>query len=261
MWAKSCSRGHDRACPGPYCARVAHLGAPRRRASLPEHCIVVIARDRQVGTNLADDLEAGNFSVLGPTPGHDGVTAAVEQLRSGVAVVAVVADHDASVVTDACGALASLPGLEVVAVGDYPGPETVAQILDAGAADVVSSRCDLVEQQARIRRCLLRATHDVAPVLVVGAFTVDVASRTVAREGEPVKLTRTEFDLFLALARRSGRVVSAADLLRACLGYDHADPHVLTVHIQRLRSKVEPDPARPRHITSVRGVGYIFSAG
>ncbi len=258
MWAKSWTQGHREVRLGTYCAGVVPRGVSGQRPPLAEHRVVVIARDRHIGTNLADDLEGAGFSVQGPTAGPDGIVAAVEQLRAGLAVAALVVDNDSTVVMDACKALAPLPGMEVLAVGDYPRAETVAQMLDAGVVDVMTAHCPPIEQHARIRRSLTRAAQEVSPLLSAGVFTIDVAARTVLREGESLRLTRTEFDLFLALARRPDRVVSAVELLRACLGYDHADPHVLTVHIQRLRAKVEPDPAHPRHITSVRGVGYCL---
>lgn len=228
---------------------------------LPEHRIVVIARDRHVGTNLADDLEAADFSTQGPLQGHDGLVAAIEHVKAGVAVVALLVDNDAAVVADACSELAALPGLEIIAVGDYARAEVVAGLLDAGATDVLDIACPSVELYARLRRSLVRATHEVSPMLSIGEFTINVAARTVQRGQDLVKLTRTEFDLFMALVRRPDRVVSSAELLRAGLGYDHADPHVLTVHIQRLRSKVEPEPSSPSYIKSVRGVGYLFARG
>ena len=87
----------------------------------------------------------------------------------------------------------------------------------------------------------------------------DVDGRRAFNAAEELALTRTEFDLLVCLVRKADRVVPAGDLMREVLGHAaDADPHVLTVHIQRLRLKVESDPKNPALITSVRGIGYML---
>lgn len=246
---------------GTYCAGVIVPPALRQQSYLPEHRVVVIARDRHVGTTLADDFESSGFSAEGPLAGSDGASAVLAHVRAALPVVVVIAENDAAVALDVSAAVVHVPGVEVVVVGDFPLPEALAGLFDSGVADVMASSCSPVEANARVRRCLARAARDTTPVLEVGAFAIDVASRAVVRDGHPLRLTRTEFDLLLAMARRPGRVIAAAELLRGALGYVSGDTHGLTVHIQRLRAKVEPDPANPVHIKSVRGVGYLFTGG
>jgi two-component system, OmpR family, response regulator MtrA len=131
--------------------------------------------------------------------------------------------------------------------------------LEAGADDYVRKPFDLPELIARIRAALRRAgvTAGDASELRLGALLVDVAGRTVTRDGVDVPLTRTEFDLLLELARHAGQVLSRDVLLDRVWGYDYlGDSRLVDVAIQRLRAKVEADPATPELIQTVRGAGY-----
>lgn len=131
--------------------------------------------------------------------------------------------------------------------------------LEAGADDYVRKPFDLPELIARIRAALRRAgsAGDGAAELRLGPIVVDVAGRTVARDGVDVPLTRTEFDLLVELIRHVGQVLSRDVLLDRVWGYDYlGDSRLVDVAIQRLRSKVETDPAAPELIQTVRGAGY-----
>ncbi len=81
-------------------------------------------------------------------------------------------------------------------------------------------------------------------------------SREVTRDGEPISLSAREFDLLSFLARNPQRVFSREDLLSAVWGWSFGDTATVTVHVRRLRLKIEPDPTEPRHIVAIRGVGY-----
>lgn len=95
------------------------------------------------------------------------------------------------------------------------------------------------------------------PVTRFGAIETNAASRTVHREGSPVALTPREFDLLQALLRRDGAVASRIDLLRELWGYNaEVMSRTVDMHIAELRRKLEDDPAHPRHILTVRKVGY-----
>jgi DNA-binding response OmpR family regulator len=79
----------------------------------------------------------------------------------------------------------------------------------------------------------------------------------VERDGEPIPLTRTEFRLLAELVMAGGRILSREDLLEKVWGYGYfGDSRIVDVHIRRLRTKVERDPARPRHVVTARGLGY-----
>ena len=130
--------------------------------------------------------------------------------------------------------------------------------LDAGADDYVSKPFAMDELLARIRAATRRAAGAEAdPLVVTASFTVDLAARVVTRDGQPVRLTPTEWRLLEILARNAGRIVTQKDLLRELRGPDlDRESHYLRVYLAQLRRKLEPDPARPRHLLTDPGIGY-----
>ncbi|HKF85056.1 MAG TPA: response regulator transcription factor [Candidatus Limnocylindrales bacterium] len=134
--------------------------------------------------------------------------------------------------------------------------------LESGADDYVRKPFELPELVARVRAALRRhapeADGDGAPRRMrLGPVEIDPGGRSVARDGAPVELTRTEFDLLVELARHPGQVVDRDRLLDRVWGYDYlGDSRLVDVAIARLRAKIEADPAEPRLVLTVRGVGY-----
>ncbi len=142
--------------------------------------------------------------------------------------------------------------------------------LQLGADDYVTKPFGVLELLARVRALLRRMARDAAPVAVpvsddaaqagcvhFGAVRIEPAARRVTRAGEEVPLAPLEFALLEALARRSGAVATRLDLLREVWGYSAAVvSRTVDTHVAELRRKLEDDPARPRHILTVRKVGY-----
>jgi two-component system, OmpR family, phosphate regulon response regulator PhoB len=134
--------------------------------------------------------------------------------------------------------------------------------LELGADDYVTKPFSPRELTARVRTVLRRAETDVVAQesLSYDGLVVDSATREVTRDGDPLRLTAREFDLLWFLASHPRRVFSREHLMRRVWGYSAAlDTGTVTVHMRRLREKIEADPSHPRHLETVWGVGYRFA--
>jgi DNA-binding response OmpR family regulator len=139
--------------------------------------------------------------------------------------------------------------------------------LETGADDYLTKPFSIRELVARVKALFRRvealradAGQDSRKALRAGGLAIDAGKRTVTLDENPVQLTAREFDLLLHFARHPGRVYSRAELLDLVWGYGYEGyEHTVNSHINRLRAKIEEDPARPRYILSVRGVGYKFT--
>jgi two-component system response regulator MtrA len=130
--------------------------------------------------------------------------------------------------------------------------------LESGADDYVKKPFEIAELVARVRAVLRRAAaQPPEAVLSVGPLEIDPAKFTVRRDGVELSLTATEFRVLLELARRPGQVFTREMLLERVWDYDYlGDSRLVDVAVQRLRGKVEAEPAHPTLIRTVRGAGY-----
>jgi len=133
--------------------------------------------------------------------------------------------------------------------------------LELGADDYVTKPFSPRELAVRVRTVLRRTDQRPASVerLVFADLSLDAGKREVVRDGRTLHLTAKEFDLLFFLASNPGRVFSRDQLMHRVWGYSAAlDTGTVTVHVRRLRSKIERDPASPSHLETVWGVGYRF---
>jgi len=133
--------------------------------------------------------------------------------------------------------------------------------LELGADDYVTKPFSPRELAVRVKAVLRRATVGApkAERLEIGELAIDSGTREVRKADEPLRLTAMEFDLLWFLASHPRRVFSRAQLMESVWGYQASfDTGTLTVHIRRLREKIEDDPSAPTHLQTVWGVGYRF---
>ena len=158
-------------------------------------------------------------------------------------------------------AVSNLP-IIILSVKDAERDKVLA--LDLGADDYVSKPFGIDEVLARVRVSLRHAAQIqgiTGTTFTVGPLKVDFAQRVVSVQGHEVKLTPTEYDLLNVLIKNSGKIMTRQMLLSQVWGTGYGtEAHYLHVYIGQLRRKIEPNPAHPRFIITVSGVGYRFNA-
>jgi two-component system response regulator RegX3 len=136
--------------------------------------------------------------------------------------------------------------------------------LEVGADDYVTKPFSSRELVARIRAVLRRGAEPeelLLNVVEAGPVRMDVERHVVTVDGNQVQLPLKEFDLLELLLRNAGRVLTRGQLIDRVWGADYVgDTKTLDVHVKRLRAKVEPDPANPKYLVTVRGLGYKFES-
>ncbi|MBA3279036.1 MAG: response regulator transcription factor [Geodermatophilaceae bacterium] len=166
--------------------------------------------------------------------------------------------------TEVCKALRSRGAVPIIMLTAKDSEIDKVVGLELGADDYVTKPYSGRELLARIK-AVLRRRQDIEPIdeaaLEAGPVRMDVERHTVSVNGDSVSMPLKEFDLLEILLRNSGRVLTRGQLIDRVWGSDYVgDTKTLDVHVKRLRAKVEPDPGRPRHLMTVRGLGYKFEA-
>ena len=133
--------------------------------------------------------------------------------------------------------------------------------LESGADDYVTKPYSPRELRARVKAHLRRGTRQLSEVYTFGDATLDLARCELRRNSKPVDLSALEFKLLTAFVKRSGRLLTRAQLLDEVWGSDtHVTDRVVDNQVTNLRKKIEPNPDRPRYLVSLRGLGYRFDS-
>ena len=166
---------------------------------------------------------------------------------------------------DVCRALRQRSSVPVIMLTAKDSEIDKVVGLEIGADDYVTKPYSSRELLARVKAVLRRLAEpeDLLPsTLEAGPVRMDVERHTVSVQGRSASLPLKEFELLEMLLRNSGRVLTRMQLIDRVWGSDYVgDTKTLDVHVKRLRAKIEPDPASPVHIVTVRGLGYKFDAG
>ncbi|MGU3436530.1 winged helix-turn-helix domain-containing protein [Actinomycetes bacterium M1A6_2h] len=220
---------------------------------------VLIVEDEE---SLADPLafllrkEGFEATIVG-----DGPSALAEFDRAGADIVLLDLMLPGMSGTDVCKQLRSRSGVPVIMVTARDSEIDKVVGLELGADDYVTKPYSARELIARIRAVLRRGSdsEDVIDngLLEAGPVKMDVERHVVMVDGTQITLPLKEFDLLEYLLRNSGRVLTRGQLIDRVWGADYVgDTKTLDVHVKRLRSKIEKDPAKPSHLVTVRGLGY-----
>jgi two-component system, OmpR family, KDP operon response regulator KdpE len=223
----------------------------------PKHRILVVDDDRQLLRALRINLSARGYEVMVAPDGETALNAASRQPPDLVVLDLGLPDVDGVDVVEGLRGWSAVP---VIVLSARDQEQSKVRALDAGADDYVTKPFGMDELLARVRAALRRGSPvPQEPVVTTEAFTVDLAARRVTRDGANVRLTPTEWHLLEVLVRNAGKLVPHRQLLQEVWGPKYeSETNYLRVYLAQLRAKLEPDPARPRHLLTEPGMGYRF---
>ena len=228
--------------------------------------ILIVEDEESLADPLAFLLRKEGFEVI---IAGDGPTALVEFERNDIDIVLLDLMLPGMSGTDVCKQLRATSTVPVIMVTARDSEIDKVVGLELGADDYVTKPYSSRELIARIRAVLRRGSDAAEPameeieeqILEGGRVRMDVERHTVTVAGDPVPMPLKEFDLLEDLLRNAGRVLTRGQLIDRIWGADYVgDTKTLDVHVKRLRSKIEEEPSRPKHLVTVRGLGYKFEA-
>ena len=221
--------------------------------------ILLVEDDERIRTSVRFALEDEGYAVTEAESGEQALVAFEREPTDIVLIDLMLPGMDGFA---CCRSLRKVSDVPIIMVTARTDTHDVVAGLEAGADDYVTKPFVAKELTARIRALLRRVRADTpAPSLTFGDLEVIPESGVVRKGGEEVHLTRTEFRLLVELATHANKVFSREQLLERVWGYDYfGDGRLVDVHVRRLRTKVESDPAEPQHVVTVRGLGYKLQA-
>jgi two-component system KDP operon response regulator KdpE len=217
--------------------------------------ILIIEDEAPVREALRSTLQGQQYSVAEATSGQDGL-AQVNSFHPHLVILDLgLPDQPGSQVLQQLRQWTEVPVI-ILTVEDSESLKV--SLLDQGADDYLTKPFGPSELLARVRVALRHASMlEATPIFRSKELEVDLNLRRVTKDGVPVRLTKTEFELLARLIRGQGRVVSQIQLLKEIWGTANEDQsHYLRIYINQLRKKIEPTPHQPVHILTEPGVGY-----
>jgi DNA-binding response OmpR family regulator len=218
--------------------------------------ILAVEDDERIRASVRLALEDEGWTVSEAATGEDALTQFQQEPSDVVLIDIMLPGVDGF---EVCRSIRRTSDVPIVMVTARADTHDVVAGLEAGADDYLTKPFAPKELSARIRALLRRArTSEVSsPHLRFGDLEIVPDEGVVRRNGRDVHLTKTEFRVLVELAQSPGRVFSREVLLERIWGYGYfGDGRLVDVHVRRLRTKVEADPANPRHVVTVRGLGY-----
>ncbi len=222
--------------------------------------ILMIEDEQSFSDTVSFMLEKEGFTVRVEATG-DGGLAAFE--REGADLILLDLMLPGMSGTDVCRAIRQRSSVPIIMLTAKDSELDKVLGLELGADDYVTKPFSMRELVARVR-AVLRRPHDREAEQGIGVITsgpvrIDIDRHLVAINGTPTSLPLKEFDLLEFLVRNAGRVLTRAQIIDRVWGSDYfGDTKTLDVHVKRLRSKIEADPANPIHLLTVRGLGYKY---
>lgn len=232
-------------------------------AAPPRACVLVVDDEPTIGEIVARYLQRAGYETTAVGDGAQALAFSAQRMPDLVVLDLMLPGIDGLEVLRRLRASEQGSAVKVILL-TARGRETERVVgLKSGADDYVVKPFSPNELVARVeavlRRGPARETQQPQPALRFGELTIEPSTRTVAVGEEEVSFTVREFDLLLFLAQHPGQVFSRDRLMEMVWGMpDYSDSSTVTVHIRRLRAKLEPDAQEPRHIQTVWGVGYRF---
>ncbi len=236
------------------------MSAQRPHGEAARRRVLVVEDDESIMLGLRINLQTEGYTVLEAEDGASGLEIARTE-RPDVIILDVMLPklNGFQVLQVLRGEGLSMP---VIMLSARTGEMDKVTGLELGAEDYVAKPFSLAELLARLRAALRRGPRlpEVSrSVYVFGDARVDIAARIVTRAETPVDMTATEFDLLMCLIEARGVALSRDAIFTRVWGPNHhGTPRTIDNFIQQLRAKLEPDPQRPRHLITVRGIGYRF---
>lgn len=220
--------------------------------------LIVVEDDADVRRTIVNYLGVNGYDVRAFANGVAGYEAIVEASPDVVILDRMLPGLSGDEVCRKVRAISTVPILMLTALGDV---EDRIDGLEAGADDYLAKPFALRELQLRTAALVRRSRDAVASarLLSAGDFEVDTAQRRVRVRGREVALTAREYELLLYLMGHAEQVLSRDEILREAWGWSVGETSTVTVHVRRLREKIEPDVTEPRHLVTEWGAGYRFS--